>query len=200
LDGINTGIVRLRTANGRLDWENTSLVVGQDSLFISPNSPTSFASLLVPSLGYSGNLWAWIPQVRLEHKFNLNDDQSVSFQAGILDNVTGERSYSSQRLPQAGEASGRPAFAARTSWTRNIMENRLPSGQADITPDKTGVKGGSRMAGRLLETGGSRFLCDLNFPARLTEGRVVVGVAVGFDEPCVLSGILLFFFPDYCRL
>src|SRR5205085_5621210 len=50
----------------------------------------------------------------------LNDDQSVSFQAGILDNVTGERSYSSQRLPQAGEASGRPAFAARTSWTRNI--------------------------------------------------------------------------------
>jgi regulator of replication initiation timing len=120
LDGINTGIVRLRTANMRLDWENTSLIVGQDSLFISPNSPTSFASLLVPSLGYSGNLWAWTPQVRLEHKFNLNDDQTISVQGGILDNVTGEPSYGTHRQPQAGEASGQPAFAARTAWTRNM--------------------------------------------------------------------------------
>jgi regulator of replication initiation timing len=120
LDGINTGIVRLRTANMRLDWENTSVIVGQDSLFISPNSPTSFASLLVPSLGYSGNLWAWTPQVRLEHKFNLGDDQNISIQGGILDNLTGEPSYGSHRLPQAGEASGQPAYAARTAWTKNV--------------------------------------------------------------------------------
>jgi regulator of replication initiation timing len=120
LDGINTGIVRLRTANLRLDWDNTSLIVGQDSLFISPNSPTSFASLLVPSLGYSGNLWAWTPQVRLEHKFELNGDQYISMQGGILDNVTGEPSDGSHRLPQAGEASGQPAYAARTAWTRIV--------------------------------------------------------------------------------
>ena len=120
LDGINTGIVRLRTANVRLEWENTSLIVGQDSLFISPNSPTSFASLLVPSLGYSGNLWAWTPQLRIEHKFNLTDDQNISIQGGILDNVTGEHSYGSPRLPQAGEASGQPAYAARMAWTRNV--------------------------------------------------------------------------------
>jgi regulator of replication initiation timing len=67
LDGINTGLVRLRTANMRLDWEHTSLIVGQDSLFISPLSPTSFASLAIPSLGYSGNLWAWTPQLRVEN-------------------------------------------------------------------------------------------------------------------------------------
>jgi regulator of replication initiation timing len=120
LDGINTGIVRLRTANMRMDWDNTSLIVGQDNLFISPNSPTSFASLLVPSLGYSGNLWSWTPQVRLEHKFNLADDQNVSVQAAILDNVTGEPSFGSHRLPQAGEASGQPAYAARTAWTKEI--------------------------------------------------------------------------------
>ena len=124
LDGINTGIFRLRTANMRMDWDNTSLIVGQDSLFISPNSPTSFASLLVPSFGYSGNLWAWTPQLRLEHKFNFADDQNVSVQAAILDNVTGETSYGSHRLPQAGEASGLPAYAARTACGRRRVERR----------------------------------------------------------------------------
>jgi regulator of replication initiation timing len=119
LDGVNNGLLRLRTGDFRLDWENTSIVAGQDGLFISPNSPTSFASLLVPSMGYSGNLWAWTPQLRIEHKFNLTDDQSFSVQAGILDNVTGETAiYGAHRLPQAGESSGLPAYALRTAWNR----------------------------------------------------------------------------------
>jgi regulator of replication initiation timing len=128
LDGINTGIVRLRTANMRMDWDNTSLIVGQDSLFISPNSPTSFASLLVPSFGYSGNLWSWTPQLRVEHKFDFAHDQNISLQAAILDNVTGESSYGSHRLPQAGEASGLPAYAARTAWTKHINGKPLTLG------------------------------------------------------------------------
>ncbi|HKW19446.1 MAG TPA: hypothetical protein VJO35_18195 [Terriglobales bacterium] len=128
LDGINTGIVRLRTADARLDWENTSIIAGQDNLFISPNSPTSFASLLVPSLGYSGNLWAWTPQLRFEHRFNFSDDQRVSVQAGILDNVTGEASYGSHRLPQAGESSGQPAYALRTAWNKTVAGRPLTIG------------------------------------------------------------------------
>jgi regulator of replication initiation timing len=120
LDGINTGLVRLRTANMRLDWKNTSLIVGQDGLFISPLSPTSFASLAIPSLGYSGNLWAWTPQVRVEHKFDFSTGQNVIVQAGILDNVTGEPSYGSHRQPQAGEVSGQPAYAVRLGWNRNL--------------------------------------------------------------------------------
>ena len=119
-DGINTGLVRLRTANLRLDWERTSLIVGQDSLFISPLSPTSFASLAIPSLGYSGNLWAWTPQFRVEHKFDFSRGQNVIVQAGILDNVTGEPSYGSHRLPQAGEVSGQPAYAARIGWSKDL--------------------------------------------------------------------------------
>jgi regulator of replication initiation timing len=128
LDGVNTGIVRLRTADARLDWDNTSLIAGQDPLFISPNSPTSYASLLVPSMGYSGNLWAWTPQLRIEHKFNFADDQNILVQAAILDNVTGETTYGSRRLPQAGESSGLPAYAARTSWTKQVDGKPLTIG------------------------------------------------------------------------
>ena len=119
-DGINTGLLRLRTANLRLDWKNTSVIVGQDSLFISPLSPTSFASLAIPSLGYSGNLWSWAPQVRIEHRFDLADGQNVIVQGGILDNVTGELSYGSHRIAQAGEMSGQPAYAARMGWSRDL--------------------------------------------------------------------------------
>src|SRR5260370_13513784 len=104
----------------RLDWEPTSLVVGQEGLFISALSPTSFASLAIPSLGYSGNLWAWTPQLRIEHKFDLSDGQNVTVQGGIWDNVTGEPSYGSHRMPQAGESSGQPAYAARIGWSKDL--------------------------------------------------------------------------------
>jgi regulator of replication initiation timing len=128
LDGVNTGLVRLRTANMRLDWQDTSVIVGQDSLFISPNSPTSFASLLVPSLGYSGNLWAWTPQLRIEHRFDLSEGENISLAGGILDNITGEPAYGSRRLPQAGESSGQPAYAARSAWTKILNGKPLTLG------------------------------------------------------------------------
>lgn len=128
LDGINSGLVRLRTASVRLDWQHTSVIAGQDNLFISPLSPTSFASLVVPSLGYSGNLWAWTPQLRVEHKFDLVGDQSIIVQGGVMDNLTGEPSYASRRQPQAGESSGQPAYAVRTAWGTNLNGRPLTLG------------------------------------------------------------------------
>src|SRR5262249_8805725 len=120
LDGVNSGLVRLRTASMRLDWARTSIVAGQDSLFISPQSPTSFASLVIPSLGYSGKLWAWTPQLRVEHRFDLAEGQNLLVQGGILDNLTGEPSFGSRRQLQAGESSGLPAYAVRTAWNTNL--------------------------------------------------------------------------------
>ncbi len=70
-NGVSSGIFRLRIASARLDWEHTSILVGQDNLFLSPNSPTSFASLAVPALNYAGNLWSWTPQVMVEHRFEI---------------------------------------------------------------------------------------------------------------------------------
>jgi hypothetical protein len=128
LDGVNTGLVRLRTADIRLDWQHTSIVVGQDGLFISPLSPTSFASLAIPSMGYSGNLWAWTPQVRIEHRFDLSDGQKVIVQGGILDNVTGSPSYLSNRTPQPGELSAQPAYAVRIGWSKDLNGHPISFG------------------------------------------------------------------------
>ena len=38
-EGVTSGLVRLRTATLRLEWENTSIVAGQDTPFFSPRSP-----------------------------------------------------------------------------------------------------------------------------------------------------------------
>ena len=121
-NGINSGLVRLRTGTLRMDWTNTSVVVGQDGIFFSPGSPTSFASLAVPALSYAGNLWSWVPQIRVEHRVTLGEDSSLLLQAGILDPVSGEAPPAgSYRSAGPGESSRQPAYGTRMAWTRNVF-------------------------------------------------------------------------------
>ena len=130
-NGVNFGIVRLQTASLRFDWEHTSVVAGQDSLFISPLSPTSFASLATPAFAFAGNLWAWTPQLRVEHRFAVSDQQTVTVQAGVLDNLDWEPPFNSfYRTAQAGELSGQPAYALRTAWSGPGQDHPLSFGVA----------------------------------------------------------------------
>lgn len=130
-NGVSSGFVRLQTASLRLDWEHTSVVAGQDALFFSPLSPTSFASLATPTFGYAGNLWGWTPQLRVEHRFALSDQQTVTVQGGVLDNLNWEFPPDPfYRYPQAGEKSGQPAFALRTAWSHPVHEHPLSFGVA----------------------------------------------------------------------
>ena len=130
-NGVNFGIVRMQTASLRLDWKNTSVIAGQDSLFISPLSPTSFASLAIPALAYAGNLWGWTPQLRVEHRFNLPDDQTVTLQGGILDNLDWESPGTPYfRSATAGEQTGQPAYALRSAWSRPVFGHPLSVGVA----------------------------------------------------------------------
>jgi hypothetical protein len=128
-NGVTSGILRLRTATMRMDWTNTSVVVGQDGLFFSPSSPTSFASLAVPALTNAGNLWSWVPQIRVEHRITLGENSTLLLQGGILDPLTGEAPESGvYRQPDAGESSRQPAYGSRIAWTRNIFGQPLRVG------------------------------------------------------------------------
>jgi hypothetical protein len=124
-NGAVTGLVRLRTGTIRFDWANTSIIAGQDTLFIAPLSPTSFATLAVPPLSYSGNLWSWVPQIRIEHRFNFSNASKILVQAGILDPLSGDVPYEQfARDPTFGEQSGLPAFAARVAWSHPTAFDR----------------------------------------------------------------------------
>ena len=132
-NGGTQGIVRLRTGVIRLDWENTSLIAGQDSLFLSPLTPSSLASLAVPALAYSGNLWSWIPQVRVERRFRLGETAKLLLQGAVMDNLTGdvpgpESTVNATNTPSFGERSGQPAYAVRIAWTHGLWGQPLTFG------------------------------------------------------------------------
>jgi hypothetical protein len=128
-NGINSGLMRLRTATMRMDWANTSVVVGQDAIFFSPNSPTSFATLAIPALTYAGNLWSWVPQIRVEHRVALGDESNLIFQGGILDPVSGEAPGTDyDRQPGPGQASRQPAYGTRIAWKHDILGQPLQIG------------------------------------------------------------------------
>jgi hypothetical protein len=128
-NGVSFGVMRLRTGTVRFDWQDTSIIGGQDTLFFSPLTPTSFATLAVPALAYAGNLWAWTPQVRVEHRFTVSENSKISVQGGILDSLSGDTPAPGEyRPPSWGENSGQPAYAARVAWTQKVQGQDLTVG------------------------------------------------------------------------
>ncbi|HVH86205.1 MAG TPA: hypothetical protein VM912_05735 [Terriglobales bacterium] len=124
-NGVTLGLMRLRTGNVRLEWSHTALTAGQDAPMFSPLSPTSLIALAEPEFAYAGNLWTWVPQVQVQHWFNVGAAQRLSVAAGVLDPLTGETPRSqSYRTSQAGEASRQPGYSARIGWSSLKDEDR----------------------------------------------------------------------------
>lgn len=188
-NGVNTGLFRLRVASVRMDWDHTSVIAGQDGFFLSPLSPTSFASLALPAFSYAGNLWGWIPQVRVEHRFDLSDRQNFTVQAGIFDNQTGEPPYSQTgRLPDAGENSGQPAYGTRLAWHGTVLGEPLTLGTAGYySPQNWGfdrrVDGWAGMTDWEIP-----FTRWVSLSGEFYRGRAVGGLGGGIGRSVLFSG------------
>jgi hypothetical protein len=192
-NGISSGLARLRTATLRMDWSDTSVVVGQDSIFFSPGSPTSFATLAIPSLTYAGNLWSWVPQIRIEHRVTLGEESSLLFQAGILDPLSGETpgtqsGTSYYRQPGPGEASRQPAYGTRAAWTHNIFGQPLRLGVGGYyTRQNYGlnrnVDGWAGMTDVELPLNH-----ELSLSGKFYRGRAVGGLYGAFGQSVLFSG------------
>jgi hypothetical protein len=187
-NGAVMGIVRLRTGTIRMDWADTSIIAGQDSAFFAPLVPTSLASLAVPALSYSGNLWMWAPQIRVEHRVALSDDSSLLLQAGILDSLTGDYPDPEDRVPSEGEQSGQPAYAARVAWSHHAFGR-------DVTIGVGGYYGRQNWGfGR--GVGGWAGTADVTIPlgkyfdfsGEFYRGRAVGGFGGGVGQSVLLSG------------
>ena len=188
-NGSWMGLIRMRTATLRLDWANTSIVAGQDRLFFVPLTPSSLATLAVPALSYSGNLWGWTPQLRIEHKVVFSDESSLSFQGGILDSLSGDLpSQEFSRYPTWGEQSGQPAYAARVSWTHRMFGQDLTVGVGGFYGRQDwgfsrSVDGWAGTADLLLPLG-KRF----EFTGAFYRGRAVAGLGGGIGQSVLLNG------------
>jgi hypothetical protein len=189
-NGASYGIMRLRTGAVRFDWENTSVIAGQDSLFLSPLTPTSIATLAVPAFAYAGNLWSWTPQIRVEHHFTLGDNSSLLLQVGILDNLTGDTPLSEyNRYPTWGENSGQPAYATRLAWTQNVGDQKIVAGVGGYYSRQNWglgrtVDGWAGTADLTLPLG-NRF----EFTGEFYRGRAIGGLGGGISQTGLWNGV-----------
>ena len=188
-NGISMGLVRLRTGTVRMDWANTSIIAGQDSLFFSPLSPTSLSSLAVPPLSSAGNFWNWAPQLRVEHRMELSDASSLLFQAGILDSFTGDLPGQGKRSPTEGEQSGQPAYAARVAWSHRLIAQNFTLG--------AGGYYGRQNWGFGRNVDGWAGTIDLSLPlgrffavtGEFYRGRAVGGISGAVGQDVLFSGL-----------
>jgi hypothetical protein len=98
--------LRLRTADVYLDWKSRQVSAGQQTPLITPLSPTSFATVGVPALAWSGNLWTWLPQATFTQRKAIGDSAHAVFGFGLLD-------------PQAADVAGGQAYG--TTTRRNLQ-------------------------------------------------------------------------------
>ena len=191
-NGASFGFMRLRTGTIRFDWENTSVIAGQDSLFFTPLTPTSITSLAIPTFAYSGTLWNWTPQIRLEHRFALTESSTLTVVGGLLDPLSGDVPFQEyNRSPTWGEYSGQPAYAARVALSHPMFGQTLTAGLGGYY---------SRQIwgyGRSVDSWASTM--DLTVPlGRIVEfsgsfyrGRALGGLGGGIGQSVLWNGSLL---------
>lgn len=115
-EGDVLGSLRILTASARLDWERTSLIVGQRPPLVSPLNPTSLAAVWFPPMTAAGNLWQWMPQIEIEHRARLRGAGELIMQGGLM-------------LPIGNSVQGRtieggPGFESRIAYRRSLDTDR----------------------------------------------------------------------------
>lgn len=126
-----SGVMRLRLARMRADWDHTSIIGGLDTPFFSPESPSSYLSVAEPEFSGAGNLWAWSPQLRVEQRFDSRLTEWKA-EAGIVDEPSYVNSVGQLRVPSPGEGSRQPAYALRFSANGRDMDHPVSIGLAGI--------------------------------------------------------------------
>ena len=129
--GENFGVVRLRLANARLDWEKTSATFGQDWMPFAPVNPTSLAAAAIPQLAAGGNMWARIPQIKVERKLGSN----LTIQGALLAPQTGDHNTISNFFlqPSSGALSRVPFFQSRIAFAETNWLNAKKPGSIGLS-------------------------------------------------------------------
>jgi hypothetical protein len=116
LDGDTLGFLRIITASARLDWEKTSLIVGQRPPLLSPLNPTSLAAVWIPPLTGAGNISQWRPQIMVEHRAALNDRSQMIIQGGLF--MPFGESFQGRTIE------GGPGYESRIAFRRPLDSDR----------------------------------------------------------------------------
>ena len=123
-------LLRIRKAFAELSWSQFAVLVGQESPPIAEVSPSSIASIGFPGFAGSGNLWLWIPQIRLSADLPPMSDVRLGAEVAALAPTSGEAQGTFLTQPDAAERSGRPFLQGRVRgrWGAGENEGELSVG------------------------------------------------------------------------
>jgi hypothetical protein len=123
-------LLRIRKAFAELSWSRFAVLVGQESPPIVEVSPSSTASIGFPGFAGSGNLWLWIPQIRLSTDLPPMNGIRLGAEVAALAPTSGEAQGTFLTQPDAAERSGRPYLQGRVRgrWGAGEQEGELSVG------------------------------------------------------------------------
>ena len=82
--GATNSAMRVRTASIGVDWKTRSVVAGLEKPIFNPREPSSLAQVGISPLTGAGNLWLWLPQVRVEQEFAFTSRTGLRAQIGAV--------------------------------------------------------------------------------------------------------------------
>lgn len=114
--------IRLRTATIEVNWKTRSLKAGVDKPIFNPREPTSLAQVGVSPLTGTGNLWLWIPQIRLQQDFAFTESTGLRAQLGA---VATHESNPYGQVPSSSKVEPvRPGLEGRFEFYHKLDEER----------------------------------------------------------------------------
>ena len=129
---------RLRKAFIQLQKGGFKLVAGQDNIIISPLDPISLSHVAYP-LGFSaGDLFGWLPQVRVDYAHKWAHSTSTLFQFGVLRPAFGDARLGDQppvditvnTSSGLGERASQPFYQARAAISHPLNGSQATLGIA----------------------------------------------------------------------
>ncbi len=104
--------LRLRTARAILAWDKAEVLAGQENPLFMGLNPVSLAAVGTPAFVAAGNLWLWLPQIRVGAE--VGDAVRVGLEAAALAPASGEPAGPTDPDPaDLAERSGRPFLEGR---------------------------------------------------------------------------------------
>jgi len=123
-------LLRLRTAHATLHWTHAEIMAGQEIPLFSPQNPVSPAAFGTPNFVGSGNLWLWLPQLRVTGE--VGSSVRLALQGAVLAPTSGDAVGAFDTDFDAAEKSRRPYLESRV---------RVRWGVDPTTPMEVGCSG-----------------------------------------------------------
>jgi hypothetical protein len=123
-------LIRLRRAFAELTWPHVAIFAGQESPPIVGVNPSSLASVGFPEFAGAGNLWLWIPQIRLQGITNVGTSARLGLEMTALAPTSGDAQTAFLTQPDIAERSSRPYLQGRVhaTWGQSGQEGELSVG------------------------------------------------------------------------